>query len=179
MMAYEKYTEFVLKVIADSPSSITAAHTACTSNRLTSSLIAQSVKNLPARQETRVQFLGQEDPLEKEMATHSSILAWRLPWTEEPGRLESTGSQELEMTEQLNHHIFTFLKGAYHDCMLSVICKSVAILSANFNFLFSILIMGPIHSKLLLYHNFSISELQLYHNFSISLDYPRLIFFQG
>ena len=51
------------------------------------SLIAQLVKNLPAMQETQVQFLGQEDPLEKEMATHSSILAWRIPWTEEPGRL--------------------------------------------------------------------------------------------
>ena len=51
------------------------------------------VKNLPARQETRVQSLGQEDPLEKEMATHSSILAWRIPWTEELGGLQSTGSQ--------------------------------------------------------------------------------------
>ena len=51
------------------------------------SLIAQSVKNLPVMQETWLQFLGQEDPLEKEMATHSSILAWRIPWTEEPGRL--------------------------------------------------------------------------------------------
>ena len=62
------------------------------------SLIAQSVKNLPAMQKTRVQFLGQEDPLEKEMATHSSILAWRIPWTEEPSRLQSMGSQELDMT---------------------------------------------------------------------------------
>ena len=49
------------------------------------SLVTQSVKNLPAMQETQVQSLGQEDPLEKEMATHSSILAWRTPWTEEPG----------------------------------------------------------------------------------------------
>ena len=55
------------------------------------SLIAQSVKNLPAMQETWVRFLGREDPLEKEMATHSSILAWRIPWTEEPGRLQSMG----------------------------------------------------------------------------------------
>ena len=52
----------------------------------------QSVKSLPAMQETRVLSLGQEDPLEKEMATHSSILAWRSPWTEEPGRLQSMGS---------------------------------------------------------------------------------------
>ena len=49
-------------------------------------------------QETQVQFLGQEDPLEKEMATHSSILAWRIPWTEEPGGLQSTGLQELDTT---------------------------------------------------------------------------------
>ena len=60
--------------------------------------IAQSVKNLPAMQETWVRFLGQEDPLEKEMATHSSILAWRIPWTEHPGRLQSMGSQESDMT---------------------------------------------------------------------------------
>ena len=51
------------------------------------SLVAQRLKCLPARWETRVQSLGREDPLEKEMATHSSILAWRTPWTEEPGRL--------------------------------------------------------------------------------------------
>ena len=56
--------------------------------------VAQLVKNLPATQETRVRSLGQEDPLEKEMATHSSILAQRIPWTEEPGRLQSMGSQE-------------------------------------------------------------------------------------
>ena len=59
------------------------------------SLVAQMVKNLPARQETRVQSLGREDPLEKEMATHSSILAWRIPWMEEPGRLKSMGSQRV------------------------------------------------------------------------------------
>ena len=51
------------------------------------SLIAQSVKNLPAMQETQVRFLGQEDPLEKQMAIHSSILAWKIPWTEEAGGL--------------------------------------------------------------------------------------------
>ena len=51
------------------------------------------VKNLPAMQETQVQSLGQEDPLEKGMATHFSTLAWRVPWTEEPGRLQSMGSQ--------------------------------------------------------------------------------------
>ena len=58
--------------------------------------VAQSVKSLPAMQETQVQFLGWEDPLEKEMATHSSILAWRIPWKEEPGGLQSTGLQRVE-----------------------------------------------------------------------------------
>ena len=53
------------------------------------SLVAQTVKNLPAIHETKVQSLGQEDPLEKETATHSSILAWRIPWTEEPGGPQS------------------------------------------------------------------------------------------
>ena len=56
--------------------------------------VAQLVKNPPAIQETWVWSLGWEDPLEKEMATHSTILAWEIPWTEEPGRLQSTGSQE-------------------------------------------------------------------------------------
>ena len=59
------------------------------------SFIAQSVLNLLAMQEARVRFLGGKDPLEKEMATRSSILAWRIPWTEEPGRLQSTGSHDL------------------------------------------------------------------------------------
>ena len=53
------------------------------------------VKNLPAMQEVWVQSLGQEDPLEEEMTTRSSILAWRIPWTEEPGGLQSTGSQKV------------------------------------------------------------------------------------
>ena len=58
-------------------------------------LVAQMVEHLPAMWETRVQSLGQEDLLEKETATHSSILAWRIPWTEEPGGLQSTGSQRV------------------------------------------------------------------------------------
>ena len=57
--------------------------------------MAQMVKNLPAMQETRVRSLGHEDPLEKGMAAHSSILSWRIPWTEEPGRLQSLGSQRV------------------------------------------------------------------------------------
>ena len=57
--------------------------------------VAQRLKRLPAMRETWVGFLGWEDPLEKETATHSSILAWRTPWTEEPGGLQSTGSQRV------------------------------------------------------------------------------------
>ena len=63
------------------------------------SLVAHLVKNLPAMQETKVWFLGWEDPLEWEMATHFSILAWRIPWTEELGGLQSMGSQESDTTE--------------------------------------------------------------------------------
>ena len=57
--------------------------------------MAQTVKNLPAMQKSRVRSLGGEDPPEKEMATHSSILAWRIPWTGEPGGLQSRGSQKV------------------------------------------------------------------------------------
>ena len=57
--------------------------------------MAQTVKSLPALWETQVRSLGQEDPLEKGMATHSSILAWKIPWTQEPGRLQSMGSQRV------------------------------------------------------------------------------------
>ena len=60
-----------------------------------SSLVAQTGKNLPVMQETWVQTLGWEDPLEKGMATHSSVLAWRIPWTEEPGGLQSMGPQRV------------------------------------------------------------------------------------
>jgi len=60
--------------------------------------LAQSVKHLPAMRETWVRLLGQEDPMEKEMATHSSILAWGIPWSEKPGRLQSMGLQESDIT---------------------------------------------------------------------------------
>ena len=59
------------------------------------SLVAQRLKHLPPMRETQVQSLGRDDPLEKEMATHSSTLAWRIPWTEEPGRLQSMGLQRV------------------------------------------------------------------------------------
>ena len=58
------------------------------------SVVAQTLKNLPAVQETQVRLLSQEDPLDKEMTTHSSTLAWKIPWTEKPGGLQSMGSQQ-------------------------------------------------------------------------------------
>ena len=67
----------------------------CYPDFLGASLVAQRLKRLPGMQETWVRSLGQEDPLEKEIATHSSILAWRIPWIEEPGGLQSTGSQRV------------------------------------------------------------------------------------
>ena len=67
------------------------------------SLVAQMVKNLSAMQETRVQSLGLEDPLEKGIATHSSILVWRIPWTEESDGLQPMSNKELDTTEQLTH----------------------------------------------------------------------------
>ena len=80
--------------------------------------VAQMVKNPPAMQETRVRSLGQEDPLEKGMATHSSILAWRIPWTEEAGGLQSMGSQRVGHNWAINtttntpaasFHVFAFI----------------------------------------------------------------------
>ena len=62
---------------------------------LQASLVAQTIKNLPAMQEMQVRSLGQKDPLEKGMATHSSVLAWRFPWTEEPGGLQSMELQRV------------------------------------------------------------------------------------
>ena len=70
------------------------------------SLLAQRIKHLPAMREIRVRSLGWEDPLEKEMATHSSILAWRIPWTEEPGGLQSTGVAKSRT--RLSDFTFTF-----------------------------------------------------------------------
>ena len=75
------------------------------------SLVAQTVKRLPTMQETQVQSLGWEDLLEKEMATHSTILAWKIPWTEEPDRLQSMELQKSNMTEQL--HFLSFFSIGY------------------------------------------------------------------
>ena len=68
--------------------------------------MAQMVKHLPAMRETQVQSLGQEDPLEKEMATHLTILAWRIPWTEEPAGLQSVGSQRVGHNPVTNISLF-------------------------------------------------------------------------
>ena len=70
-------------------------------------LAAQMIKNLPAMQESQVPSLGWEDPLEKQMATHSSILAWRILWTEEPGGLQSMGSQRVRHNRVTNTCMFT------------------------------------------------------------------------
>ena len=69
--------------------------------------MVQRLKPLPAMWETWVRSLGQEEPLEKEMATHSSILAWRTPWTEELGGLQSMGRKESDTTERLHLHLLT------------------------------------------------------------------------
>ena len=80
------------------------------------SLVTQTVKNLPAMQETQVRSLGGEDPLEKGMATHFSVLAWRSPWTEEPGGLGSTGSQRVRHDRATNTHtnIFSTMPILFH-----------------------------------------------------------------
>ena len=83
-----------------------------TSTWLRASLVAQGLKRLSPTLETWVRSLGWEDPLEKEMVTHSSILAWRIPWTEKPGRLQSTGSQRVghDWTTSLTHSLTIWLK---------------------------------------------------------------------
>ena len=87
-----------------------------------SSLVAQMVKRLPAMRETQVQFLGWEDPLEKEMAIHSSTLAWKIPWTEEPDRLQSMGSQRVRHDWTTSLHfknrkeVFMWLNGKESAC---------------------------------------------------------------
>ena len=85
-------------------------------------MLAQTVKNLPTMQEMRGSIPGsvQEDPLEKGMTIHSSILAWRIPWIEEPGRLQSMGLQEKETTERLSHtHAHVRFSSIFiHGCLI-------------------------------------------------------------
>ena len=95
---YQKEPE-LLKEMVDSKGGVLLA----VKRALWASLVAQLVKNTPIVQETQVLSLGWEDLLEKKMATYTSILAWEIPWTEEPGRRQSMGSQELNTTKQLNH----------------------------------------------------------------------------
>ena len=79
--------------------------------------MAQRVKRLPTMRETQVQSLGWEDPLEKEMATQSSTLAWKIPWTEKPGRLTVHGVAESDMTERLHFHsLFTCHELSHGQC---------------------------------------------------------------
>ena len=85
---------------------------------LRTSLVAQMVKRLPTMQETWVQFLGQEDLLEKEMATHSSILAWKIPWTEEPGRLQPMGSQRVGHDWVTVSFTIYFTNGDFFWCLI-------------------------------------------------------------
>ena len=102
--------------------------------------MAQTVKRLSTMWETQVQSLGQEDPLEKEMATHSSILAWRIPWTEEPDGLQSMGSQRVNYDKVTNTLTFTqsfslFLNGSYsmYSCvwLLSFVLMSVIVIQVS------------------------------------------------
>ena len=87
------------------------------------SLVSQTVKNLPAMREAWVRSLGWEDPLEEEMATHSSILAWRIPWTEEPGGLQSMGSQS-DTTQRPSTSTHRSKKFCLQN--VNLVCKSLA-----------------------------------------------------
>ena len=92
-------------------------HLICTKRDVCASLVAQMVKNLPAMQKTWVQSLRQKDPLEKEMATHSSILAWRIPWTKKPGGLQSMGSQS---QTRLSYYHFHFQRDVQKNVLQNV-----------------------------------------------------------
>ena len=82
------------------------------------SLGAQTVKRLSTMRETRVRFLGQEDPLEKEMAIHSSTLAWKIPWTEEPDGLQSMGSQSVGRDRAASLPFTLWVSAAYRSALL-------------------------------------------------------------
>ena len=100
--------------------------------------MAQTVKNLPAMWGTQVQFLGQEDLLQKETETHSSMLAWKIPWTEESGGLQSMGCKESNATEQLTLHFNEWDK------------RTDILLNANKEVFFLSLLNVPISPGLLL-----------------------------
>ena len=83
---------------------------------LKASLVAQTVNNLPAMQETRVRSLSEEDPSEEEIATHSSILGWRIPWTEEPGELQSVGLQSWTRLSDGHCRCHSSARGGTWEC---------------------------------------------------------------
>ena len=105
------------------------------------SLMAQTVKRLPTIWETRFQSLGGEDPLEKEMATHSNIFAWKIPWTEEPGRLQSMGSQRVGHDWAISLSLFTFFHFEGHSAApwVSVVCMIHACQLSSWEYIWVIL----------------------------------------
>ena len=92
-------------------------------NNLRTSLVAQTVKRLSTMRETLVRSLGEEDPLEKEMAIHSSTIAWKIPWTEEPGRLQSMGSHRVGHDCATNHTSHNHLKQILKSSVSSSVLK--------------------------------------------------------
>ena len=104
------------------------------------SLVAQMVKRLPTMWETQVQSLGREDPLEKEITTHSSILAWKIPWTEEPGRLQSMGLRS--RTRLSDFRSFHFLIGLFVFLVLG--CMSCSYILEIDPLSFHLLLFSPI-----------------------------------
>ena len=123
--------------------------------------MAQTVKNLPAMQDTRVQSLGLENSLEKVIATHSSVLAWRIPWTEQPGGLQSMGSQRVGYNWITNTHTYTYT----HKSQVTL---AIHILTLN--------LRGLNHQRFLFhssYMPFSEQLVALSHTYSI--QGPRLI----
>ena len=105
-----KYRKFISKILPEGNSLLEKPLVAPQTINFWASLVAQRLKGLPPMQETWVRSLGWEDPLEKEMVTHSSILAWRIPWTEKPGRLQSTGLQRVghDWATSLTHSTINF-----------------------------------------------------------------------
>ena len=111
---------------------------------LRAALVAQTVKNLPAMQETWVWSLGGENPLEEEMATYSSILAWRISWTEEPGGLQSTGSQRMGHNPVTNTHTHTHT----HTYILYLECFFLLFLSFVFMYWIFMCIIKQYHTNI-------------------------------
>ena len=118
------------------------------------SLVAQRLKRPPPMRETRVRSLGQEDPLEKEMATHSSILAWRIPWTEKPSRLQSTRSQRVGHDWATSPYHISYVKNT----------NNIFIPDGYSNIL-----IGPIHNS------FIYINVQIAHTNTYSGDYKHFI----